>query len=93
VLSEQLQDVFRNIDLRPLLPKIEAPTLIMHSRGDRIIPPSCSETLAAQIPDAKLVIIDSENHIPLEHDKGWPAARAALRSFLKASERALADAR
>ena len=93
VLSEQLQDVFRTIDLRPLLAKIEAPTLIMHSRGDRIIPPSCSETLAAQIRNSELVMIDSENHIPLEHDKGWPAARAALRTFLKAQERVLADAR
>ncbi|NUT01594.1 MAG: alpha/beta fold hydrolase, partial [Sphingomonas sp.] len=92
VLSEQLQDVFRNIDLRPLLAKIEAPTLIMHSRGDRIIPSACSETLAAQIAESRLVLLDSENHIPLEHDKAWPAARSAFRQFLKVRERALADA-
>lgn len=82
VLSEQLQDVFRNVDLRPELSKIKVPTLIMHSRGDRIIPASCSETMAAQIDGAKLVLIDSENHIPLDHDKGWMQARAALRTFL-----------
>jgi len=92
VLSEQLQDVFRAIDLRPLLTKIEAPTLVMHSKGDRIIPSGCSETLAAQIRGAKLVLLDSENHIPLAHDKGWPGARAALRNFMGARQRVLADA-
>ena len=92
VLSEQLQDVFRTIDLRPELAKIKAPTLIMHSRGDRIIPSSCSETMAAQIEGSSLVLLDSANHIPLVHDEGWPAARLALRNFLKANERALVDA-
>jgi len=92
VLSEQLQDVFRNIDLRPELKKIKAPTLIMHSRGDRIIPASCAESLAGQIAGSKLVLLDSENHIPLVHDAGWPEARSALRSFLNARDRALVDA-
>ena len=92
VLSEQLQEVFKSIDLRPELAKIKAPTLVMHAKGDRIIPPGCSETLASRIDGAKLVLLDSENHIPLVHDKGWPPARAALRSFLGARERALVDA-
>ncbi|WP_395623000.1 alpha/beta fold hydrolase [Sphingomonas daechungensis] len=90
VLSEQLQDVFRTIDLRPDLAKIQAPTLIMHSRGDRIIPSACSETMAAQIAGSKLVLLDSENHIPLDHDKGWTRARAALRAFLGEKERVFA---
>jgi hypothetical protein len=46
--------------------------------------------MAAGIAGAKLMILDSENHIPLEHDCCWPAARTALRSFLKM--RALAHA-
>ncbi|WP_345169804.1 alpha/beta fold hydrolase [Sphingomonas daechungensis] len=90
VLSEQLQDVFRTIDLRPDLAKIQAPTLIMHSRGDRIIPSACSETMAAQIAGSKLVLLDSENHIPLDHDKGWTRARAALRAFLGEKKRVFA---
>jgi pimeloyl-ACP methyl ester carboxylesterase len=92
VLSEQLQDVFRNIDLRPELAKIKAPALVMHSRGDRIIPSKCSETMAEQIEGSKLVLLESENHIPLVHDEAWPVARSALRNFLKAKEHALADA-
>jgi hypothetical protein len=48
--------------------------------------------MATQIEGSKLVLLDSENHIPLVHDKGWPVARSALRNFLQAKERALADA-
>jgi pimeloyl-ACP methyl ester carboxylesterase len=83
VLSEALQDVFRILDLREDLAKIEAPTLIMHSKGDRIIPAACSEEMAAGIERAKLVLLDSENHIPLAGEPAWPAARSALREFLR----------
>lgn len=92
VLNESLQDVFRVIDLRPELAKIKAPALVMHSKGDRIIPPVCSETLASRIEGARLVLLECENHIALSHDKAWPMARAALRNFLGAGERALAVA-
>ena len=84
VLNEELQDVFRLIDLRPELAKIKAPTLIMHSREDRIIPSRCAQDLAARIAGAKLLMLDCENHIPLSHDKAWPIARAALANFLSA---------
>ena len=83
-LNEELQDVFRLIDLRPELAKIKAPTLIMHSREDRIIPSRCAQDLAARIAGAKLLMLDCENHIPLSHDKAWPIARAALANFLSA---------
>ena len=83
VLSESLQDVFRILDLRDELGKIEAPTLIMHSKSDRIIPAVCSEEMAAGIKDAKLVLLDSENHVPLADEPAWPVARTALRQFLR----------
>ena len=83
VLSESLQDVFRILDLRVELGKIEAPTLIMHSKSDRIIPAVCSEEMAAGIKDAKLVLLDSENHVPLADEPAWPVARTALRQFLR----------
>ena len=83
VLSEALQDVFRLLDLREELGKIRAPTLIMHSKGDRIIPCACSEEMAAGISGARLVLLDSGNHIPLADEPAWPAARTALRGFLR----------
>lgn len=83
VLSEELQDVFRNIDLRPELAKISAPTLVMHSHDDRIIPYACSEEIAGGIEGSKLVLIKSENHIPLGDEAAWKLARASLRAFLR----------
>jgi pimeloyl-ACP methyl ester carboxylesterase/AraC-like DNA-binding protein len=83
LLNESLQNVFRDIDLRGDLAKIRAPTLVMHSRGDRIIPSACSEELAAGIEAAKLVLLKSENHLPLADEPAWSIARASLRSFLR----------
>jgi pimeloyl-ACP methyl ester carboxylesterase/AraC-like DNA-binding protein len=81
-LNEALQDVFRSIDLREMLGAITAETLVAHSRGDRIIPHACSEDLAARIPAARLLLLDSENHTLLEDDSAWPAFAQQLRSFL-----------
>lgn len=81
-LSEALQDVFRTVDLRPLLPAIRAETLIVHSKGDRIIPHACSEQLAESIADARLISAESGNHMLLQDEAAWPAVRGALRAFL-----------
>jgi pimeloyl-ACP methyl ester carboxylesterase len=83
LLNEELQDVFRHIDLRPMLEAIRAPTLVMHSMGDRIVPAACSEALATGIDGAKLVLLKSENHLPLADEPAWRVARGALRNFLR----------
>jgi pimeloyl-ACP methyl ester carboxylesterase/AraC-like DNA-binding protein len=81
-LNESLQDVFRNVDLRSELGAIRAETLIAHSRGDRIIPHSCSEDLAARIPGARLVSTESGNHMLLADEPAWPGFARELRAFL-----------
>jgi hypothetical protein len=43
------------IDARPLLPLIHAPTLVLHRTGYPLIPVEHARYLAANIPDAKLV--------------------------------------
>lgn len=81
-LNESLQDVFRNVDLRSELGAIRADALIAHSRGDRIIPHSCSEDLAARIPSARLVSTESANHMLLADEPAWPGFARELRAFL-----------
>ncbi|MBT8147910.1 MAG: alpha/beta fold hydrolase [Gammaproteobacteria bacterium] len=49
-------------DLEELAPKIQAPTLLIHSRNDVLVPPEQSQWLASLIPQAKLMLIDSKNH-------------------------------
>jgi pimeloyl-ACP methyl ester carboxylesterase/AraC-like DNA-binding protein len=82
--AERLQRALSAIDVRDLLPKVRTPTLVAHATGDEVIPFDCGEYLAAKIPDATFVPLDSNNHILLEDDRGWAQFRDAARAFLRA---------
>jgi pimeloyl-ACP methyl ester carboxylesterase len=47
-----------------LLGSIEAPTLVVTSDNDHLIPKELSELIAARIPGAKLVVMPGAGHIP-----------------------------
>jgi 3-oxoadipate enol-lactonase len=50
------------------LSRIEAPTLVVHGRGDRLIPVGNAELIASQIPDVRLEILEGCGHVyPTEH--------------------------
>lgn len=53
------------IDVRHILPSVQVPTLVLHSMRDQAIPVESSRHMAARIPGARLVEIDSDDHIPL----------------------------
>jgi pimeloyl-ACP methyl ester carboxylesterase/DNA-binding CsgD family transcriptional regulator len=55
-------------DVRPLLARITAPTLILHRRGDQFVPVCNAEYLAENIADARLLIVDGEDHSPYVGD-------------------------
>jgi pimeloyl-ACP methyl ester carboxylesterase len=55
-----------------LLPLVKVPTLVIHARGDAQVPLELGRQLAAGIPGASFVVLQSNNHILLEQD---PAAR------------------
>jgi proline iminopeptidase len=50
-------------DLRPDLARVHAPTLIVHGRQDPI-PLESSESTAAALPDARLVVLENSGHVP-----------------------------
>jgi len=73
---------FGDIDVRESLAKISVPTLVLHSRGDLRIPWMVGRDLAASIPGAQFVLLESNNHLLLE---GEPAASQfvqVVREFL-----------
>jgi len=49
-------------DMRAILPKIEAPTLVLHKSGDQVIPIENARYLAAHLPDARLVELPGVDH-------------------------------
>jgi pimeloyl-ACP methyl ester carboxylesterase len=53
------------------LAKITAPTLIMHGTGDRMVPSSHAEWLAAHCPAAELRLVPAEGHISVLNHAAW----------------------
>ena len=54
----------REMDLRPILPSIQCPTLVMHCGGDRLVPVALGRYLAEHIPGARMVELDGNTHPP-----------------------------
>jgi pimeloyl-ACP methyl ester carboxylesterase len=71
---------FQNLDLRPELRTIEAPTLVVVGDDDMICGPVCADAIVKELPDARLVTIaDSGHFVYVEQPELF---RAALTEFL-----------
>jgi pimeloyl-ACP methyl ester carboxylesterase len=60
-----------DFDVADICSKVTVPTLVMHARGDLIVPFESGQKLAALIPGAKFIALQSRNHLLLENE---PAA-------------------
>ncbi len=78
---------FADIDVRSLLPEVRCPTLVLHARGDQRVPRARGRELAAGIPGAALVTLDSDSHIPVRREAGAEQLVTAVRAFLADSAR------
>jgi len=59
-----LIDLYREIDVRPALPAIGAPTLVLHRRGDLVVPTRQARYMADHIRDARYVELEGADHLP-----------------------------
>jgi pimeloyl-ACP methyl ester carboxylesterase len=64
------------------LPQITAPTLVIHGKGDRLVPPANAELIAARIPGAQLVLLEHASHLFSTDQPA--AAQKAIFEFLTA---------
>jgi DNA-binding NarL/FixJ family response regulator len=64
---------------------------VLHSRGDARVPFDEGIRLAALIPGARFVPLDSDNHVLLESEPAWGQFLAEVRGFLGASSASAAD--
>lgn len=78
----RLQEAASQIDVTDLLPQVRVPTLVLHCRGDAVAPFAQGMELAASIPGARFVPLDSRNHLFLEHEPAWARFVEEVSAFL-----------
>ncbi len=86
----QARAAYGRADVTHLLGRITQPTLVLHSRGDRMVDFEEGRHLASEIPNASFVPLESDNHIVLEDEPAWPVFVAEVERFL-APDRESAD--
>ena len=69
------------------LPRIDLPTLVIHSRGDQMNEFHHARHLAAGIRGARLVALESNNHIVLADEPAWQVFLAEVTDFLEPDRR------
>jgi pimeloyl-ACP methyl ester carboxylesterase/DNA-binding winged helix-turn-helix (wHTH) protein len=73
---------FGRIDVCDEARDVQCPTVVLHSRDDHRVPLRFGEELAALIPDARLVTLDSKNHLLTDTEPAWQVFRAEVGEFL-----------
>jgi pimeloyl-ACP methyl ester carboxylesterase/DNA-binding CsgD family transcriptional regulator len=84
-VAAQLLRAAGDLDITGSAPKVQCPTLVLHPKGDRAAPFEEGRLLASLIPGAKLVSLDSANHVLTEEEPAWGEFLAELRAFLPGS--------
>jgi DNA-binding CsgD family transcriptional regulator len=70
------------IDVTALLGEVRAPTLVLHARGDGVVPIAEGHILAAGIPGAQFIELDSNNHVLLENEPAWERFCSEVLEFM-----------
>lgn len=70
------------VDVTDLLASVRAPTLVMHATRDAMVPFEESRLLAAGIPGARFVALDSDNHLLLDDEPAFSRFLWEIRELL-----------
>jgi pimeloyl-ACP methyl ester carboxylesterase len=73
--AARLQQSLAEVNVVDFLPRIAAPTLVLHCREDAAVPFEQGRLIASRIPSARLVPLESRNHILLPRDPAWAVFR------------------
>lgn len=84
VAAGYLEEMYR-CDVTILLAEVAAPALVMHYRGDRVIPYRGGRQLASGIPDARLIPLEGHFHLPDAGD--LPRIVETIAAFLAGTDR------
>ena len=62
--------------------RVVQPALVLHARLDGAVPYEEGRRLAAMLPDARFVTLESDNHVLQEGEPAWDAFLSEVRGFL-----------
>lgn len=81
VAARILEEMYA-IDVTALAPRVTCPTLVLHAKGDRRVPFEEGRLFASLIPGARLVTLETDNHILLSHEPEFRRFFEELDAFL-----------
>jgi len=79
----RIRMAWHEIDVAHVLPKIQVPTLVLHARHDNVVPFEQGRLLAASIPNAHFVTLESDNHVLLAGEPAWEKFLEEVEAFLR----------
>lgn len=86
--AKELHRLYRCEDIRPLLPRMTMPALVLHAARNRIYDVAHAHALGSHLPCAEVVVLDSADHLFWLHD-----ADRVLGELVRLADRASARAR
>jgi class 3 adenylate cyclase len=88
---KELLGLLREIDVRPVLPAITVPTLVVHATRDPMIPVAMGRYMAERIPGARMFEVPSRDHVFFDEDE-LGTVLDAVEEFVTGQKPALPDA-
>ena len=70
------------LDVREDCGRVRCPTLVLHGQGDGLVPFALGQELAAAVPGARLVALDTRNHVPVAGEPAFERFCDAVGAFL-----------
>jgi pimeloyl-ACP methyl ester carboxylesterase len=80
--AARIFEAIGDLDVSAMVPNLDLPVLVLHSRGDSMVPFEEGRRLASMIPGAKFVSLDSRNHLLLHHEPAWRVFVSEVRRFI-----------
>ena len=81
VAAETLRQM-QGIDVLDLCARVDVPTLVLSCRADARVPFEQGAMIAARIPGARFVPLESANHVLLPEEPAWDHFHRELAAFL-----------
>jgi len=86
-IAAKIVSSFQVIDVRELARQVVQPSLVLHAKDELRVPFEEGRLMAAMIPNARLVPLESKNHILLESEPAWQRFLEEVELFLTQNTR------